>query len=65
MDSSLDVRIAKKPFGGPQAVLAYLARYTHRVAIPPIKPMVLLQTSEQRARSDGATPNHLPLSRAW
>jgi len=24
---------AKKPFGGPQAVLAYLARYTHRVAI--------------------------------
>jgi Putative transposase/Transposase zinc-binding domain len=24
---------AKKPFGGPQAVLAYLTRYTHRVAI--------------------------------
>ena len=24
---------AKKPFGGPGAVLAYLARYTHRVAI--------------------------------
>jgi predicted Zn-ribbon and HTH transcriptional regulator len=24
---------AKEPFGGPQAVLAYLARYTHRVAI--------------------------------
>jgi hypothetical protein len=24
---------AKKPFGGPRAVLAYLARYTHRVAI--------------------------------
>jgi hypothetical protein len=24
---------AKKPFGGPKAVLAYLARYTHRVAI--------------------------------
>jgi hypothetical protein len=24
---------AKKPFGGPQAVLAYLAQYTHRVAI--------------------------------
>lgn len=23
----------KRPFGGPQAVLAYLARYTHRVAI--------------------------------
>src|SRR5262249_7507651 len=25
---------AKKPFAGPQAVLAYLSRYTHRVAIP-------------------------------
>ena len=24
---------AKKPFGGPQAVLAYLSRYTHRVEI--------------------------------
>src|SRR6202521_4047754 len=24
---------AKKPFGGPQEVLAYLSRYTHRVAI--------------------------------
>ena len=24
---------AKRPFTGPQAVLAYLARYTHRVAI--------------------------------
>ncbi|KQI70761.1 transposase [Loktanella sp. 5RATIMAR09] len=25
---------AKPPFGGPEAVLAYLSRYTHRVAIP-------------------------------
>ena len=24
---------AKRPFGGPDAVLAYLARYTHRIAI--------------------------------
>ena len=24
---------AKKPFGGPEAVLAYLSRYTHRIAI--------------------------------
>ncbi len=24
---------AKKPFAGPKQVLAYLARYTHRVAI--------------------------------
>jgi putative transposase len=23
----------KRPFGGPKAVLAYLSRYTHRVAI--------------------------------
>ena len=24
---------AKRPFGGPDAVLAYLSRYTHRMAI--------------------------------
>jgi len=24
---------AKRPFAGPESVLAYLARYTHRVAI--------------------------------
>jgi hypothetical protein len=24
---------AKPPFGGPEAVLAYFSRYTHRVAI--------------------------------
>ena len=32
---SPDARVvyAKRPFAGPQAVLAYLARYTHRVAI--------------------------------
>ena len=27
------VAYAKEPFGGPKAVLAYLSRYTHRVAI--------------------------------
>jgi hypothetical protein len=27
------VLYAKRPFGGPLAVLAYLSRYTHRVAI--------------------------------
>jgi hypothetical protein len=27
------VDYSKRPFGGPQAVLAYLSRYTHRVAI--------------------------------
>ena len=32
---SPDARVvyAKRPFAGPEAVLAYLARYTHRVAI--------------------------------
>ena len=28
-----EVVYAKRPFGGPRAVLAYLSRYTHRVAI--------------------------------
>jgi len=31
--SSEWVVYSKRPFGGPQAVLAYLSRYTHRVAI--------------------------------
>ncbi len=30
---------AKRPFGGPQAVLAYLSRYTHRVAIANSRPI--------------------------
>jgi len=29
---------SKPPFGGPQAALAYLSRYTHRVAIPGLNP---------------------------
>jgi len=29
---------AKRPFAGPEAVLAYLSRYTHRVAIPGLNP---------------------------
>jgi Putative transposase/Transposase zinc-binding domain len=32
---------AKRPFAGPQAVLAYLARYTHRVAISNSRLMAL------------------------
>jgi len=28
---------AKPPFGGPEAVLAYLSRYAHRVAISNIR----------------------------
>ena len=30
---------AKRLFGGPQAVLAYLSRYTHRVAISNRRPI--------------------------
>ena len=36
LESGVDIRIiqdAKPPFGGPERVLAYLARYTHRTAI--------------------------------
>jgi len=49
---------AKPPFGGPEHVLHYLARYTHRVAISNHR---LLSVSELRLRS------HLPLEglRAW
>src|SRR5438874_12264478 len=31
--SDLSPLCAKRPFGGPEAVLTYLSRYTHRVAI--------------------------------
>jgi len=36
---------AKRPFGGPEAVLAYLARYTHRVAISNSRLIALDETS--------------------
>ena len=32
---------AKRPFAGPKAVLAYLARYTHRIAISNSRPIAL------------------------
>ena len=35
---------AKRPFGGPEAVLAYLSRYTHRVAISNRRLIALDQT---------------------
>ncbi len=41
---------AKKPFAGPKQVLAYLARYTHRVAI-----------ANSRLLDLDADPRHLPL----
>jgi hypothetical protein len=36
---------AKRPFGGPEAVLAYLARYTHRVAISSHRLMAINESS--------------------
>jgi hypothetical protein len=36
---------AKRPFGGPEAVLTYLARYTHRVAISNSRLIALGKTS--------------------
>ena len=36
---------SKKPFAGPQAVLAYLSRYTHRVAIGNGRLLALDQTA--------------------
>lgn len=50
---------AKRPFGGPEAVLAYLARYTHRVAIANSRLVgmdrhgVTFRWKDYRARSAG------------
>ncbi len=50
---------AKRPFGGPDAVLAYLARYTHRVAIANSRLVamnrhgVTFHWKDYRARSSG------------
>ena len=55
---------AKRPFAGPEAVLAYLSRYTHRVAIANSRLLALdergvtFRWKDYRAR-DGAT------GRAW
>ena len=43
---------AKRPFAGPQAVLAYLARYTHRVAISNSR---LIALDERASPSNGRT----------
>jgi hypothetical protein len=36
---------AKRPFAGPEQVLAYLSRYTHRVAISPRRLVALTETA--------------------
>ena len=41
---------AKPPFGGPEQVLAYLGRYTHRVAIANSR---LISMDDDRSRSAG------------
>ena len=52
---------SKRPFGGPKAVLAYLARYTHRVAIANSRLVgmdrhgVTFRWKDYRARSAGKT----------
>jgi hypothetical protein len=57
---------AKRPFAGPNQVLAYLSRYTHRVAISPRR---LLSLDEQKQTvtfawkdyADHAKPKTMPL----
>jgi len=46
---------AKRPFAGPQAVLAYLARYTHRVAIANSR-LLALGEQGQGLPQQGALP---------
>jgi len=48
---------AKRPFGGPAAVLAYLARYTHRVAISNSRLVAMDQRSVSFRWKDYRTEN--------
>jgi hypothetical protein len=54
---------AKAPFAGPEAVLAYLSRYTHRVAISNRRLIAFDETGVtfryQGYRRDGADPQQL------
>ena len=58
---------AKRPFAGPEQVLAYLSRYTHRVALSPRR---LLATDGQNVTfaykdyADGSRPKTLTLGTA-
>jgi hypothetical protein len=52
---------AKKPFAGPKQVLAYLARYTHRIAIANSR---LLDLDEPTSVSAGRTIGRAVLTRA-
>jgi hypothetical protein len=58
---------AKPPFGGPEAVLAYLSRYTHRVAIANsrlVASAAFLSTSCPRASIGSAITGSLPMADA-
>ena len=55
---------AKRPFGGPEVVLAYLARYTHRVGItnrriPAVDAAAKTVTYAYKDYADGAKQKEL------
>jgi hypothetical protein len=56
---------AKRPFAGPEPVLAYLSRYTHRVAISPRRLLALTATAVTfgyKDYADGHGPKTLTLA---
>jgi hypothetical protein len=58
---------AKRPFAGPRQVLAYLSRYTHRVALSPkrllaLDPVRQTVTFSWKDYADGARRKHMTLS---
>jgi hypothetical protein len=58
---------AKRPFAGPGRVLAYLSRYTHRVALSPRRLLAADETSVTFAYkdyADGARPKTMTLATA-
>ena len=58
---------AKRPFAGPEPVLAYLSRYTHRVALSPRRLLAADETSVTFAYkdyADGSRPKTMTLGMA-
>lgn len=58
---------AKRPFAGPEQVLAYLSRYTHRVALSPRRLLAMDETAVTFAckdYADGARPKTMTLGTA-
>src|SRR5207253_1923712 len=54
---------SKRPFGGPEAVLAYLSRYTHRVAIADSRLIAFDQVMLAPSRMSKGRPTRDELSR--